>query len=80
MISRTSVLPLDLLQRDEQARIVDVAGSAESVHRLDEMGVRPGVVIRLIRPGSPCILTVGETRLSLRPAEGSSILVEPLQG
>ncbi len=79
MIDRSPTLPLDLLSRDERAEIVQIDGPPDDVHRLDEMGLRPGVVIRVVSAGSPCILAVGETRLSFRPSDDSVVLVQPLR-
>jgi ferrous iron transport protein A len=73
------MLPLDLLEQDEQARVVEIDGPVETVHRLDEMGLRPDVIIRVIKAGSPCILAIGEIRLSFRPADDLVVLVEPIR-
>lgn len=80
MIRPADPLPLELLQRNERAEIVEVDGPPEEVHRLDEMGLRPGVVFRLISPGSPCVLALDETRFSFRPSEATTVLVRPLGG
>jgi Fe2+ transport system protein FeoA len=48
------------------------------VARMSAMGLRAGARLRMLQPGSPCLLEVGTTRLSLRPESGFSVLVLPL--
>lgn len=72
----TQVVPLELLQAGEQGRVCDVEGRPEFVHRLEEMGLRPGVTVRMLRPGSPCILDLNQHRLSFRAERTTSVLVE----
>jgi len=79
MIDRSPTLPLDLLSRNERAEIVQIDGPADDVHRLDEMGLRPGVVVRVVSAGSPCILALGDIRLSFRASDDSVVLVQPLR-
>ena len=49
-----------------------------SVDRLAEMGLRAGVVLRMVKPGQPCILAIDNHRLSFRCDEAAAILVEVL--
>ena len=46
--------------------------------RLAEMGVRIGSRLRVLQSGSPCLLQVGESRLSLRGDWATQILVRPV--
>ncbi len=64
--SAETVLPLELLKSNEQANIVEMSGDDGLVHRLAEMGLRVGALIRMIRPGAPCLLALNGKRLSLR--------------
>jgi len=61
-----SVLPLDLMKAGESASIVELSGDSSQVHRLQEMGLRAGVVIRMLKPGAPCLVALDNKRLSLR--------------
>lgn len=70
------VVPLELLIAGEEARIVDVDGRQELVDRLAEMGLREGVVLRMVRPGQPCILAIGNHRLSFRGDDAACVLVQ----
>ncbi len=71
-----TILPIELLHEGQQACVVDIDGSRETVLRLQEMGLSPGTSVRVVRRGNPCILAVGERRLSFRGQESASIFVE----
>lgn len=70
------VVPLDLMSVGEVGRIVDVAGDEPLVRRLAEMGLRVGARVRMQQTGRPCIVAVGDQRLSLRGDDELTILVQ----
>lgn len=70
-----TVLPLDLLKSNEEASIVELTGDAPLVHRLAEMGLRVGALIRMVKPGAPCLLALDGKRLSLRLNDSLQVLV-----
>ncbi len=70
--------PLELLNDGQEARIVDVCGDAVQVHRLAEIGIRCGSLLKMIRRGEPHLLAVDGRRLSLRLAHGIDIFVSNL--
>ncbi len=70
------VVPLDCLHAGETGRIADVEGCVETVTRLAEIGLRNGALIRMVQPGSPCILALDNQRLSFRPEECTHVFVE----
>jgi len=76
IITRMTIVPLDLMRAGEQGRICDLEGSAAFVHRLKEMGLREGARVEMVRPGSPCILTIDHQRFSVRLDESATVLVE----
>lgn len=67
--------PLMLLRAGQVARVTDVIGDENLVHRLREMGLGIGSEIRMIRPGNPCIIGIGRQRLGIRCDELASIFV-----
>lgn len=69
------MIPLDLLQTGERAEICEVDGGEDSVHRLAEIGLRVGVEIRMQQPGQPCVLAIGDHRLSVRLDPSTQIYV-----
>lgn len=74
------VLPLDLLQANEEASVVELIGDEAQIHRLAEMGLRVGANIRMVRPGAPCLLALDGKRLSLRLAHDLEVLVAAVAG
>lgn len=74
----SEILPVDFLENDQLGRVVELAGPEDWQHRLEELGMRPGQVVRLIQRGEPCIIGIQEKRLSLRCEPGTMILVEVL--
>jgi ferrous iron transport protein A len=72
------LLPLDMLKAGEWADVADVAGDPAWVGRLAELGLREGSRVRVLQPGSPCVLQVADCKLCLRAAECSQILVRPV--
>jgi Fe2+ transport system protein FeoA len=68
------------LRAGQAARITALDGPPEVVHRLQELGLRPGVVVRVFRPGNPCIVWLGGSKLGVRMDDDVRILVEALPG
>ncbi len=74
----TELMPLEFLHAGAWADVADVSGEPGWVTRLGEMGVRIGSRLRVLQAGSPCLLQVGESRLSLRGDLAMQILVRPV--
>ena len=72
----SQTLPIELMNAGESGVVVDVSGRSDLVVRLEEMGLNAGVRIRMVRPGSPCILEVNQHRISIRFDESISVLVD----
>jgi len=72
------LLPLETLHSGEWAEVAEVTGEPRCVGRLAELGVRAGTVLRVVQPGSPCLLEIGGCRLSLRADCALHILVRPV--
>ena len=72
----TQIVPLELLRPCEHGIIHDVSGDEEIVHRLEEMGLRPDVALTMLQPGQPCIIRLGDHRLTFRMEKSLQILVE----
>ncbi|HOA51601.1 MAG: FeoA family protein [Thermogutta sp.] len=76
----SQVVRLEELPAGERAQIVSLSGPEDVVHRLEELGLRPGTVIRVFRPGNPCIVCLGGSKLGVRADGHVQILVSPLPG
>jgi ferrous iron transport protein A len=74
----TELMPLEFLHTGAWADIADVSGEPGWVSRLAEMGVRIGCRLHVLQAGSPCLLQIGESRLSLRGDLATQILVRPV--
>ena len=70
------LLPLEFLRPGEEGRVCQIDGDHRLVMRLEEMGLRRGVAVRMVRPGSPCIVAFDNHRLSLRTDECAIVMVE----
>ncbi len=71
-----AIVPLTVLRPNEHGNICDIAGEECMVHRLAEMGIRVGALLKMMQPGFPCIVCVEGQRFSLRLDDEVHILVE----
>ena len=69
------LLPLTALLPGQVAEVRQVVGRPEQVRRLEELGVRGGMVLEVVQAGTPCIIRVGGTKLCFRDCEMCSVLV-----
>ena len=74
VVSQT--LAIELLAAGEEGVVVDVDGHPELVVRLEEMGLHAGARVRMVRPGSPCILEINHHRFLIRFEELATVLVD----
>jgi Fe2+ transport system protein FeoA len=72
------VLPLELLRCGEWADVEEVTGEPGLICRMAELGLRAGCRLQMLQAGSPCLLSIGGCRLSLRGECGMQILVRPV--
>lgn len=68
-------IPLMLLAAGQTARIDQLLGLPDQVHRLEELGLRTGAVVEMLQPGAPCIVRLAGHRLCFRADELTQILV-----
>ncbi len=71
------LIPLRYLARGQLAEIGELIGHSEHVQRLREIGIRSGVQIEMVQPGSPCIVLLDGQRLCFRETDLIGILVRP---
>jgi ferrous iron transport protein A len=71
------LFPLDMMLSGEVAEVAEVSGEPGWVNRLAELGVRAGCRLRVLQPGSPCLLEIADCKLCLRGGDSSQILVRP---
>ena len=71
------LVPLNLLTRGQCALIEQLVGQSEQVHRLEELGLRAGVAIEMVEPGTPCIVRVADQKFCFRDADLFNVIVRP---
>lgn len=74
------LIPLHLLAAGQTARVGQVLGRPDQIHRLHELGLHDGTMIEMLQPGSPCIIRLAGNKLCFRPDELTSVLVVPGAG
>jgi ferrous iron transport protein A len=77
-VRKDALIPLELVNPGDWADVEEVTGEPGWVGRLAELGVRSGSRVLIVRAGSPCLLQVGGSRLSLRGDLATQILVRPM--
>ena len=68
--------PLSTWQDKNEGIVAGVTGSSLLTARLREMGVVPGVRVRILRHACPMILQVENDRLCLRRQDATAIHIE----
>lgn len=71
------IIPLELLPAGQRARVDQLVGDDASIHRLSEMGLRHGIIVEMVQPGSPCIVKLMGNKLCIRDANLFQVLVQP---
>jgi ferrous iron transport protein A len=74
------LLPLCSLLAGQSARVAEVLGGADLVHRLHELGLRHGAEVAMVQPGAPCIIRLAGQKLCFRADELTSVLVSTGDG
>jgi ferrous iron transport protein A len=77
-----TVIGMRHLARNQKARIVSVKANGELGRRIRDMGLLPGVEVRVIGRAplrDPVALKIHNFTLSLRNNEADHIMVEPLE-
>jgi len=74
-IQNHSSAPLSHCAVGSQNIVTEVAGTSPLSTRLRELGLLPGVRVRLLRAGSSLVIQIGETRLAVRRDDADAIRV-----
>lgn len=69
------MLPLTELDAGQTAEIAQLVGRPDDIHRLEELGLRPGATIEMVQPGIPCIIRLAGAKLCFRESDVFSVLV-----
>ena len=69
------LIPLELLPAGRRGFVDQLVGDDASVHRLSEMGLRRGIAVEMVQPGSPCIVKLMGNNLCIRDANLFQVLI-----
>ena len=79
MVSPATVaVPVEFLSPESEGIVVDMAGDAPHLHRLEEMGIHRGCRIRMLCPGETCLLAIEGKKMCLRLGSNMDIFVCPV--
>jgi len=71
------LIPLCLLPAGQLAEVHTVSGQTSHVRRLEELGIRDGAQLEIVRHGSPCIIQLEGSKICFRDGELLQVLVSP---
>ncbi|HEX5471045.1 MAG TPA: FeoA family protein [Lacipirellulaceae bacterium] len=69
------LVPLSALRPGQTAEITELVGPRGHIRRLQELGLRSGALLQMIRCGSPCILRVDGSTLCFRDDDSLRVTV-----
>jgi Fe2+ transport system protein FeoA len=69
------LVPLYTLRRGQVAEVGQLLGAPEQIRRLEELGLRTGARLEIIRSGAPCIVRVQGSKLCFRDDDSVRVLV-----
>ena len=73
------LIPLRSLSAGQRGEVGQIVGDPQQVHRLEEIGLREGTTVEMVRPGSPCIIRMSGHKLCFRHNHGLNVLVRPVE-
>jgi ferrous iron transport protein A len=71
------MIPIRSLRIGQVAEIHELVGPSDDVRRLEEIGLRRGARLELVRDGSPCIVRVDGATFCFREEKSVRVLVSP---
>lgn len=69
------LISISALRPGQIAEVGELVGPRAHVRRLQELGLRAGALLQMIRCGSPCILRVDGSTLCFRDDDSLRVLV-----
>ncbi len=69
------LVPLSVLRSGQIGEIGQLVGAPDQVRRLEELGLRTGARLEMIRCGAPCIIRVDGSKLCFRNDDSLRVLV-----
>ena len=69
-------LTLDAADRGATVRVTRVAGRPRLIQRLAAIGVVPGVLLTIVKPHGPSIVSLGGARIAIGKSAAESVEIE----
>lgn len=69
-------LTLAAADRDTTVRVTRVAGRPRLIQRLAAIGVVPGVLLTIVKPHGPSIVSLGGARIAIGKSAAQSVEIE----
>jgi Fe2+ transport system protein FeoA len=69
------LVPLYTLRRGQVAEVGQLLGAPEEIRRLEELGLRAGARLEIIRSGAPCIVQVQGSKNCFRYEDSELVMV-----
>jgi ferrous iron transport protein A len=79
LVAMREFISLSALRPGDVAQIGEVVGPAGHIRRLQELGLRVGAFLQMVRSGSPCILRVDGSTLCFRDDDSLRLTVRSRQ-
>ena len=70
------IATLASVPRDSRVRVLQVSGRPRLIQRLAALGVVPGVLLTVLKPHSPAIVSLGGARIAIGHAAANSVEIE----
>ena len=70
------VLTLAAAPRNSRVRVLQVSGQPRLIQRLAALGIVPGVVLIVMKPHGPAIVSVGGARIAIGQSAASAVEIE----
>ncbi len=67
---------LDGVERNARVRVVRVSGRPSLIQRLAALGVVPGVLLTVLKPHGPAIVSLGGARIAIGKSAAQSVEIE----
>ncbi|QDU31113.1 FeoA domain protein [Anatilimnocola aggregata] len=71
------IIPLQMLLAGQTAQVDQLLGAPDDVQRLQEMGLRPGTWVEMVRQDEACIIKLNSNTVCLRGANVFQVMVRP---
>lgn len=71
-------MPLAAVPRDRRVRVLRVTGRPRLIQRMAVLGVVPGVLLTVVKPHGPTIVSLGGARIAIGRDAAQSLEVEAI--